>query len=89
MHRLNSQAAFEKRRELRAVADACTPHRRADIGFGQCGDWPAVRECYTIVTLAIVNGWVTYFVDESFLGCPLFGHMVGGSQPCVDLLENY
>ena len=32
---------------------------------------------------------VTYFVDESFFGCPLFGHMVGGSQPCVDLLENY
>ena len=32
-------------------------------------------------------GWVTYFVDESFLGCPLFGHMVRGSQPCVDLLR--
>ena len=31
-------------------------------------------------------GWATYFVDESFLGCPLFGHMVGGSQPCVVLL---
>ena len=30
-------------------------------------------------------GRVTYFVDESFLGCPLFGHMVGGSQPYVDL----
>lgn len=24
---------------------------------------------------------------ESFLGCPLFGHMVEGSQPCVDLLR--
>ena len=33
----------------------------------------------------IEMGRVTYFVDESFLGCPLFGHMVGGSQPYVDL----
>ena len=32
-------------------------------------------------------GRVTYFVDESFLGCPMFGHTVGGSQPCVDLLR--
>ena len=31
-------------------------------------------------------GRVTYFVDESFLGCPLFGHMVGGAFESVALL---
>ena len=36
-------------------------------------------------------GWVTYFVDELFLGFPLFGHMIGGvshvSISCGKLLE--
>ena len=34
-----------------------------------------------------VTGYLGTIGDESFLGRSLFGHMVGGSQPCVDLLR--